>query len=58
MTETATFETVPTPCVVVDLPAVKRNLKRMADYCQQHGLKLRPHSAFTLCATDGTELRL
>jgi D-serine deaminase-like pyridoxal phosphate-dependent protein len=32
-----------TPMPVVDLAIVEANLKRMQDYCDQHGLKLRPH---------------
>lgn len=37
-------EELPTPSLVIDEPTVQRNLQRMADYAQQHGLKLRPHS--------------
>lgn len=33
-----------TPAVVVDLDVMERNLARMKDYCQQHGLRLRPHT--------------
>ncbi|MFX5332295.1 alanine racemase, partial [Acinetobacter baumannii] len=32
-----------TPVPVVDLDKVERNLRRMQDYCDRHGLKLRPH---------------
>ncbi len=32
-----------TPVPVVDLDKVDRNLRRMQDYCDAHGLKLRPH---------------
>ncbi len=32
-----------TPVPVVDLDKVERNLRRMQDYCDAHGLKLRPH---------------
>ena len=38
-----TVEDVPTPAVVIDLAAVRRNIARMAAYCGEHGLKLRPH---------------
>jgi D-serine deaminase-like pyridoxal phosphate-dependent protein len=38
------IETLATPSLVIDLPAVRRNLKRMADYCAAHKLKLRPHT--------------
>jgi len=33
-----------TPAVVVDLDVMDRNLSRMADYCRQHQLLLRPHT--------------
>jgi D-serine deaminase-like pyridoxal phosphate-dependent protein len=32
-----------TPVPVVDLDVVEANLKRMQDYCDRHGLALRPH---------------
>ncbi len=32
-----------TPVPVVDLDRVERNLQAMQDYCNRHGLKLRPH---------------
>ena len=32
-----------TPMPVIDLAIVEANLKRMQDYCDAHGLKLRPH---------------
>jgi D-serine deaminase-like pyridoxal phosphate-dependent protein len=32
-----------TPAVLVDLDVMGRNLTRLADYCQQKDLKLRPH---------------
>jgi D-serine deaminase-like pyridoxal phosphate-dependent protein len=32
-----------TPMPVVDLAIVEANLKRMQAYCDEHGLKLRPH---------------
>ncbi len=35
---------LPTPAVVVDLDVVERNLTRMARYCREHGLNLRPHT--------------
>ena len=34
---------IPTPALVVDLPAMERNLKRMADYFADGGCKVRPH---------------
>ena len=33
-----------TPAVVVDLDVMDRNLSRMADYCREHQLLLRPHT--------------
>jgi D-serine deaminase-like pyridoxal phosphate-dependent protein len=35
---------IETPALLVDLPAMERNLRRVADYTQQHGLRLRPHT--------------
>lgn len=32
-----------TPVAVVDLTAVERNIARMQSYCDEHGLRLRPH---------------
>jgi len=33
-----------TPAVVVDLDVMERNLSRMADYCRDQNLRLRPHT--------------
>ena len=33
-----------TPYLRIDAPRVERNLKRLADYCQQHDLRLCPHT--------------
>lgn len=33
-----------TPALAVDLDVLDRNLKTMADYAQQHNLRLRPHT--------------
>jgi D-serine deaminase-like pyridoxal phosphate-dependent protein len=33
-----------TPCLVVDGPTVRANVNRMAAYCRQHRLNLRPHT--------------
>ena len=33
-----------TPCLVVDGSTVRANIDRMADYCRQHRLNLRPHT--------------
>ncbi|MBI3963347.1 MAG: D-TA family PLP-dependent enzyme [Deinococcus sp.] len=33
-----------TPAVIIDLDVMERNLARAAAYCQQHQLRLRPHT--------------
>jgi D-serine deaminase-like pyridoxal phosphate-dependent protein len=33
-----------TPALVIDLDIMERNLRRVADYCKAHGLRLRPHT--------------
>src|ERR1041385_3786237 len=33
-----------TPAVIVDLDVMDRNLSRMAGYCREHQLLLRPHT--------------
>jgi D-serine deaminase-like pyridoxal phosphate-dependent protein len=38
------FLELPTPALVIDLDIVERNLDRMAGYCRDHGLRLRPHT--------------
>lgn len=35
---------LPTPALVIDLDVLERNLNRMAQYCREHGLGLRPHT--------------
>src|ERR1039457_1233549 len=35
---------IDTPALLVDLDAMERNLRRVADYAQKHGLRLRPHT--------------
>ena len=38
------LDDLPTPCLVLELGILKRNLARMADAVARHpGLKLRPH---------------
>ncbi|MBW8744840.1 MAG: alanine racemase [Sphingomonas sp.] len=34
----------PTPCLVLDLDALERNVARMADHARIHGVALRPHA--------------
>jgi D-serine deaminase-like pyridoxal phosphate-dependent protein len=43
MDDTASFESLDTPCVLIDLSRVEANLKRAQAYADAHGLKLRPH---------------
>lgn len=38
------METLPTPALVIDFPTVERNLKRMADYAEEHDFDVRPHA--------------
>ncbi|PYT26585.1 MAG: alanine racemase [Acidobacteria bacterium] len=33
-----------TPALVIDLDIMERNLRRVGDYCKEHGLRLRPHT--------------
>jgi D-serine deaminase-like pyridoxal phosphate-dependent protein len=33
-----------TPCLVLDLPALDRNIARMASLCRERGVALRPHA--------------
>lgn len=35
---------IETPAIVVDLDILERNLRRVADYAREHGLRLRPHT--------------
>jgi D-serine deaminase-like pyridoxal phosphate-dependent protein len=35
---------IDTPAIVVDLDVMERNLRRVADYAKDHGLRLRPHT--------------
>jgi D-serine deaminase-like pyridoxal phosphate-dependent protein len=35
---------IETPAIVVDLDILERNLRRVANYAKQHGLRLRPHT--------------
>ncbi|MCC5811711.1 MAG: alanine racemase, partial [Ectothiorhodospiraceae bacterium] len=38
------MEDVDTPCLLVDLDALERNIARLAQYASQHGVRLRPHA--------------
>jgi D-serine deaminase-like pyridoxal phosphate-dependent protein len=37
-------EDLDTPALIVDLDIMERNLRRVADYCASHQLRLRPHT--------------
>jgi D-serine deaminase-like pyridoxal phosphate-dependent protein len=39
-----TIHDVDTPALLIDLDVLQRNLRRMADYCQDHKLAFRPHT--------------
>ncbi len=39
----ATVHDLETPSVLIDLGRMEANIHRMQDYCNQHGLKFRPH---------------
>ncbi|WP_413987915.1 D-TA family PLP-dependent enzyme [Labrys okinawensis] len=41
--DNATYSSVETPAVLVDLDIAERNIIRFQAYCDEHGLKLRPH---------------
>jgi D-serine deaminase-like pyridoxal phosphate-dependent protein len=38
------MEATPTPSLVIDLPTVRRNVARLADYGRAHKLAIRPHT--------------
>jgi D-serine deaminase-like pyridoxal phosphate-dependent protein len=38
------IEELDTPAVLIDLDVLERNLERLAKYCREHGLALRPHT--------------
>ncbi|MFH1803329.1 MAG: D-TA family PLP-dependent enzyme [Pseudomonadota bacterium] len=37
------FPDLDTPCAIVDLDCVDRNIRKYQDYCDLHGIGLRPH---------------
>ena len=39
----AMFEEIETPAVLIDLDRAERNIRRFQEYCDSHGLALRPH---------------
>jgi 3-hydroxy-D-aspartate aldolase len=38
------IEAIDTPALVIDLDALERNLRKMADFAKQHNVRLRPHA--------------
>ena len=44
-----------TPALVIDLPALRRNLRLMQDLCTLAGMKLRPHAKTHKCAEIALE---
>ena len=40
---------IPTPALLVDLDALERNIKTMADHCRARGVNLRPHGKHFKC---------
>lgn len=38
------YQQLPTPALTIDLDILERNLDRMAAYCHEHGIGLRPHT--------------
>jgi D-serine deaminase-like pyridoxal phosphate-dependent protein len=38
------IQDIDTPALLVDLDVMERNLRRVADYTERHGLRLRPHT--------------
>lgn len=44
------IDEIDTPALVIDLPAMERNLKRMADFFADKQAKLRPHAKTHKCA--------
>ena len=38
------LESLPTPCVLIDLKIVEQNLERMAQIAKESGVALRPHT--------------
>src|SRR6185436_7870830 len=39
-----TLDELDTPCVLIDLDLVERNIERMAGFAAEHGVQLRPHA--------------
>jgi D-serine deaminase-like pyridoxal phosphate-dependent protein len=40
----STVDALDTPCLLVDLDAMERNIRRIVEYCRAHGVAWRPHA--------------
>ncbi|MDB6059794.1 MAG: D-threonine aldolase [Verrucomicrobiales bacterium] len=40
----ASLDELPTPALVIDAVVARNNIRRLADYCAAHRIKLRPHT--------------
>ena len=49
LAEPLPLEGLPTPALVLDRPALERNLERMAQHMRQHGKGFRPHAKTHKC---------
>src|SRR2546422_9240220 len=43
MTQPRTIHDIPTPALILDVPAMERNIQRMAEFFARGPCKLRPH---------------
>jgi len=42
-----------TPCLVLDLPALRRNIEKAAAFCRDNNISLRPHAKSHKCSAIG-----
>jgi len=42
-----------TPCLVLDLPALQRNIEKAAAFCRENNIALRPHAKSHKCSAIG-----
>jgi D-serine deaminase-like pyridoxal phosphate-dependent protein len=40
----STLDSLDTPCLVADIDAMDRNIRRIVEYCRTHGVAWRPHA--------------
>ncbi len=48
-----TIEELPTPCLLIDLDRLERNISRMQAHCDRLGVRLRPHIKTHKCVEVG-----